>query len=29
MLNYVKANSTKAGISDDPSIIEARAQFYF
>ncbi len=29
MLNYVKATSAKAGINDDPNIIEARAQFYF
>jgi phosphate-selective porin OprO/OprP len=29
MLNYVKATSEKAGASDDPNIIEARAQFHF
>jgi len=29
MLNYVKVNSDKLGISDDPNIVEARAQFYF
>jgi phosphate-selective porin OprO and OprP len=29
MLNYVKVTSQKAGVSDDPNIIEARAQFYF
>ena len=29
MFNYVKANSERAGVNDDPSIIEARAQFYF
>ena len=29
MLDYVKANSTKAGIDDNPNILEARAQFYF
>lgn len=29
MLNYVKVNSTKTGISDDPNILEGRVQFYF
>jgi phosphate-selective porin OprO/OprP len=29
MLNYVKADSTKAGIDDNPNILEARVQFYF
>jgi phosphate-selective porin OprO and OprP len=29
MLNYVKATSERAGVNDDPNIIEARAQFYF
>ena len=29
MLNYVKVNSSRQGVSDDPNIIEARAQFYF
>jgi len=29
MFNYVKANSERAGVDDDPNIIEARAQFYF
>jgi phosphate-selective porin OprO/OprP len=29
MLNYVKATSEVEGIDDDPSIIEARAQFYW
>lgn len=29
MLNYVKASSDRRGISDDPGIIEARAQFYW
>jgi len=35
MLNYVKVNSEKfnrtlrTDVSDDPSIIEARAQFYW
>ena len=29
MLNYVKINSSRQGIDDDPNIIEARAQFYF
>ena len=29
ILNYVKASSDRDGISDDPGIIEARAQFYW
>ena len=29
MLNYVKVNSTKTGIDDDPNIVEGRVQFYF
>ncbi len=29
MLNYVKATSDRNGLSDDPSIVEARAQFYW
>lgn len=29
MLDYVKVNSDHFGISDDPNIVEARAQFYF
>ena len=29
MLNYVKASSDRRGISDDPGILEARAQFYW
>jgi phosphate-selective porin OprO/OprP len=29
MLDYVKADSTKAGIDDNPNILEARVQFYF
>jgi phosphate-selective porin OprO/OprP len=29
MVNYVKASSDRRGISDDPGIIEARAQFYW
>ena len=29
MLDYVKANSERRGISDDPGILEARAQFYW
>ncbi|HMB42871.1 MAG TPA: porin, partial [Luteimonas sp.] len=29
MLNYVKVNSTKTDISDDPNIVEGRIQFYF
>lgn len=29
MLNYVKVGSDRRGISDDPGIIEARAQFYW
>ncbi len=29
MLNYVKVSSDRRGISDDPGIIEARAQFYW
>ncbi len=29
MLNYVKVDSERRGISDDPSILEARAQFYW
>ena len=29
MLNYVMADSTKAGIDDNPNIVEARVQFYF
>src|SRR5690606_21943617 len=29
MLNYVKVDSERAGTSDDPSIIEARAQFHW
>ena len=29
MLNYVKVGSTRGGIDDDPSILEARAQFYW
>lgn len=29
MVDYVKVNSTRQGVSDDPNIIEARAQFYF
>lgn len=28
-LNYVKATSEKKGIDDDPSIVEARLQFYW
>ncbi|MDN5781503.1 MAG: OprO/OprP family phosphate-selective porin [Luteimonas sp.] len=28
-LNYVKVNSERQGLSDDPSIVEARAQFYW
>jgi phosphate-selective porin OprO/OprP len=29
MLNYVKASSDRRGVSDDPGILEARAQFYW
>ena len=29
MLNYVKATSDRRGLSDDPSITEARVQFYW
>ncbi len=29
MLNYVKAGSERGGVSDDPGILEARAQFYW
>jgi len=29
MLNYVKVNSTKTDIDDDPNIVEGRVQFYF
>ena len=29
MVNYVKADSTKLGVDDNPDILEARAQFYF
>ncbi len=29
MLNYVKVNSDRRGVSDDPNVIEARAQFYW
>ncbi len=29
MLNYVKATSDRRGVSDDPNIVEARAQFYW
>lgn len=29
MLNYVKVNSDRRGLSDDPNILEARAQFYW
>ena len=29
MLNYVKVESVRGGISDDPSILEARAQFHW
>jgi phosphate-selective porin OprO/OprP len=29
LVNYVKASSDRAGISDDPGILEARAQFYW
>jgi phosphate-selective porin OprO/OprP len=29
MLNYVGADSERAGVDDDPSIVEARVQFYF
>jgi phosphate-selective porin OprO/OprP len=29
MLNYVKVNSSRQGVDDDPNIFEARAQFYF
>lgn len=29
MLNYVKVNSSRQGVDDDPNIVEARAQFYF
>ena len=29
MLDYVMADSTKAGIDDNPNILEARVQFYF
>ena len=28
-LNYVKVNSERQGLDDDPSIVEARAQFYW
>ncbi len=28
-LNYVKVNSERRGLSDDPSIVEARAQFHW
>ena len=28
-LNYVKVNSERQGLSDDPDIVEARAQFYW
>lgn len=29
MLDYVKVNSKRQDVNDDPNIIEARAQFYF
>lgn len=29
MLNYVKVGSDRRGVSDDPGILEARAQFYW
>ena len=29
MLNYVKVTSEKAGLNDDPNIVEARVQFHF
>src|SRR3546814_6084860 len=29
MLNYVQVDSERLGVSDDPDIIEARAQFYW
>jgi len=29
MLNYVKVNSTRTSIDDDPNIVEGRVQFYF
>ena len=29
MLDYVMADSTKAGIDDNPNVLEARVQFYF
>lgn len=29
MVDYVKVNSTRQGVNDDPNIVEARAQFYF
>lgn len=29
MLNYLKINSERNGLSDDPSILEARAQFFW
>jgi hypothetical protein len=29
MVDYVKVNSSRQGINDDPNIVEARAQFYF
>ena len=29
MLNYVKVDSERKGIADDPGIVEARAQFYW
>ena len=29
MLNYVRVDSERRGISDDPGIVEARAQFYW
>ncbi|MFC3717283.1 OprO/OprP family phosphate-selective porin [Luteimonas soli] len=29
MLNYVKVDSERQGLDDDPSIVEARAQFYW
>jgi phosphate-selective porin OprO/OprP len=29
MLDYVKVNSSRQGVDDDPNIVEARAQFYF
>ena len=29
MLDYVKASSERGGVSDDPGILEARAQFFW